>query len=241
MSDFYPYSAEYKVPHIPLCKRQEGFTLLEIILSLILLGIVASIGGMGIVAAIESHEFSRANVHISQKAQVAMVRITRELMELTDVIDATDDSGTPGINRFIIYERLMAGNNQSAVRFGLHYYPGDSHIRLYTDLDGGVTQLDESTIGQGDKLIDQVNDLNIELLKGEDAWSPGTDDIDLLSTIRVTMVLKRPDDPYKDQTFSTVVHMRNTNNFGGAAPSNNPPSKNDYSCFISVIQQESHR
>ncbi len=219
-------------------RRQEGFTLLEIIVSLILLGILAAIAGMGLVAALKSYEFSRTNVHIAQKAQLAMTRITRELMELTDVIEATDDQTTSGINRFIIYERLMEGNNQSVVRLGLHYLPGDGLIRLYTNLDGATTLLDENTIDQGDALMDDVRDITFELLTGQNPWNPDTDNIDLLSTIRLTMVVERPDDPVHAQTFSTVVHMRNTDNFGGAAPTNNPPSRNDYSCFICAIQRE---
>lgn len=217
--------------------RDAGFTLLEIIVSIALLGLLTAIFSMGLVAAVQSHEFSRTNVDLTQKSQLALTRIQRELTELIQVTAVSDDQATPGINRFIIYERMVSGNNQSTVRFGLHHNPGDHSLYLYTDLNSAVTQLDGSTVGQGDVLIDGVEDISFECFKGADAWDEDTDDQSLLSTIQVTLDLKRRDHPETSQRFRTVVHMRNNSNAGGIPPETAPVTQNDYSCFIGIVAQ----
>jgi prepilin-type N-terminal cleavage/methylation domain-containing protein len=215
--------------------RISGFTLIEIVVSLALLGLLTAVFGMGLVAAVRSHEFSRTNVHLAQKSQMAMVRIQRELTELIRITEVTDNQTTIGINRFIIYERMMPGNNQSAVRFGLHYNPTDQSVYLYTDLDSAVTQLDGATIGQGDVLIDQVDNFTFECFKGPDPWDEKFDEQSLLSTIRVTLNLARHDDPDNSQGFETLVYVRNNNNAGGVSPDTEPKTRNEYNCFIGSL------
>jgi hypothetical protein len=190
---------------------------------------------------VQSHEFSRINVDLTQKSQLAMTRIQRELMELIRVAEVTDDQTTPGINRFIIYERMVAGNNQSTVRFGLHHNPKDKSLYLYTNLDSNATQLDSLTIGQGDVLIDDVENITFECFKGDstgaNTWDEKTDAQSLLSTIRITLDLERRDDPETGQRFQTVVHMRNNDNAGGIPPppATAPLTQNGYSCFIGSV------
>jgi prepilin-type N-terminal cleavage/methylation domain-containing protein len=226
-----------------ICRRQAGFTLLEIIVSIALLSLLAAIFGMGLLAAVQSHEFYRTNVDLTQKSQLAMTRIQRELMELIRVTEVTDDQTTMGINRFVIYERMVSGNNQSTVRFGLHHNPGDQSLYLYTDLNSAITQLDGSTIGQADVLIDGVENITFECFKGDitgaETWDEKTDEQPLLSTIRVTLDLERRDDPETSQRLRTVVHMRNNDNTGGIPPppATVPSTQNDYSCFISSVAQ----
>ncbi len=217
--------------------RQAGFTLLEIVISIALLGLLTALFGMGLVAAMQSHQFSRTNVEVTQKAQLAMTRIQRELMELVRVIEVTDNQTTPGINRFIIYERMVPGNHQGMVRFGLHLNQADNSIYLYTDLDSAVTHLDSSTTGQGDVLIDRVDNFTFECFKGADTWDEKTDAQSLLSTIRVKLDLVRRDDPETNQHFRTVVQMRNNNNAGGIPPDTEPMTRDEYSCFVRVAAQ----
>ena len=52
-------------------KGDAGFTLIEIIISLVVAGILASIAGMGIVSAISGYAVVRENVSLSQKIQLA--------------------------------------------------------------------------------------------------------------------------------------------------------------------------
>jgi prepilin-type N-terminal cleavage/methylation domain-containing protein len=226
------YHTPIVCPDSPFLLRTSGFTLLEIIVSIALLGLLTAIFGMGLVAAVQSHEFSRTNADLIQKSELAMTRIQRELMELTRVVGITDDQTTYGINRFIIYERMVPQNNRDAVRFALHFHPADKALYLYTDLDDNLSQLDGSTIDQADRLIDGVDHVAFECYKGDDPWDETTDAQSLLSTIRITVDLVRRDDPDTSHRIRTMVHIRNNNNVGGVSPDSEPKTRNEYSCFI---------
>lgn len=225
--------APQKITIHRLLGRNGGFTLIELIASLVLLGLLAAIFGMGLVAAMKSHEFSRVNVQLAQKGQLAMARITRELMELTS-IEAIADT-TAGQDPFIVYNRLPIIGNQPESRFAIHFNPADGAVRLYTNLDPTINPpLDAGTTANGDTLVDGVAGFALDYYsQGSALWNWGSDPR-LLSSIGVTLQLRRPDAPTRIQNFNTVVYLRNTDNFGGAAP-DTPRSINDYSCFIATL------
>ena len=62
-----------------------GFTLIEIIVSLVLVGIMAVVAGMGIVSASRAFIFSRDAAEISQKSQLAMNRLTKSIADWTSL------------------------------------------------------------------------------------------------------------------------------------------------------------
>lgn len=64
--------------------RQQGFTLIEIIASLVLMGVILAVAGMGVISGIEGYLLARENSIVAQKAQMAMGRLTRELRECFD-------------------------------------------------------------------------------------------------------------------------------------------------------------
>lgn len=210
--------------------ENKGFTLLELIASLVLLGLITAIFGMGLVAALQSNEFSRANVQTAQKAQLAMMRISRELLELTHIEAVSTGSDDP----FIIYRRIDPSHDHAFDRYGLHYEPGSGNLLLYTNLSSGITTLNGTTASQADILIDNVNSFALSYFQGSGSWVWGSDPA-LLSAIGVTLQLTRPERPTIHQDFSTVVHLRNTENYGGAAPTTRPASRDDYSCFVKTI------
>ena len=61
--------------------RQKGFTLIEIIMVLLIVGIMAAFAGLGIVNAVQGYIFSKDNATNSEKAQLALSHIYRELLE----------------------------------------------------------------------------------------------------------------------------------------------------------------
>lgn len=60
---------------------QKGFSLIEVIAVLILVGIMAAIAGMGIVKGVQGYLFAKSNAALSEKANMAIARINRELLE----------------------------------------------------------------------------------------------------------------------------------------------------------------
>jgi prepilin-type N-terminal cleavage/methylation domain-containing protein len=211
----------------------DGFTLLELITSLILLGLLAAVFGMGIVAAVKSNEFSRVNVQLAQKGQIAMARIAREIRELTSIAAIS----SAGQDTYIIYSRLPAVPTQPVQQFAIHFNTTDQTLRIYSNTT--VTPpLSNSTIGQSDILVDKVRGFSLKYHQGGSLdWNWGDNPL-LLSAIEVTLQLERPDDPAVTQDFHTLVHLRNSENYGGAAYTTNPPSRGDYSCFISTMRRD---
>jgi prepilin-type N-terminal cleavage/methylation domain-containing protein len=92
--------------------QQKGFTLIEMIVVLILVGILASLAGLGIVAGVQGYMFSKNNAAISEKAQLALARINRELLECYNCSGTSGSSVTMPILNPIgqRYFRLNAGN-----------------------------------------------------------------------------------------------------------------------------------
>lgn len=203
---FNPGSSIIRIRHLG---NSGGFTFIEVLLSLVLMAILASIFGMGLVAAMEGYDFSRANTNVSQKGQLAMARVMRELSELADIHHIVGENT-------IIYQRIQ--NNVSGIptprNFAVQFNASDHTLRLHTDVDpDSETLIPES----GDILVDDVQNFTLQYHQGENllAWEF---DLNLLSTIQIRLNLNRPDAPGRTQDFVTLVHMRNTDNLGGAAP-----------------------
>jgi len=63
--------------------RGKGFTLIEVIIVLILLGIVSAIAGMGLVVLAQGYVFANLNSTMVEKGQTAITRIVKELADCT--------------------------------------------------------------------------------------------------------------------------------------------------------------
>jgi prepilin-type N-terminal cleavage/methylation domain-containing protein len=61
--------------------RQKGFTLVEMIAALVLAGILSALAGMGVVAGVQGYLFAKDTASVNEKAQLALMRINRELLE----------------------------------------------------------------------------------------------------------------------------------------------------------------
>jgi len=57
----------------------KAFTLIEVIVSLVLAGIIAAVAGLGLVQVSQGYIFAKQNAETMQKIQVAMNRIVKEL------------------------------------------------------------------------------------------------------------------------------------------------------------------
>ena len=213
-----PASAEIEKRH--RLSGDDGFTLIEIIVSLVVAGILASIAGMGMMSAISGYATVRENVSLSQKIQLAATRINRELLELTDISDK-DDS-----RPYIVY-RSATGRLQAIAKVS-------DTIRIYSP--PGETVDDAYLENNGDMLTDQVDSFVLNYYQGGSNWN-GVD-IRELSTIQFSLNLLRQDVAGVTVNATSLVHLRNNDNYGGSAATVpvDPPTGGQYTCFISTAQ-----
>lgn len=172
-----------------MMKKEAGFTLIEVIVSLIIIGIITAFAGMAIVTGVKGYVFARDNASVSQKAQLAMSRVSRELMELTNITTANASR--------ITYERL------------------EGNYTIYTE-DNKIKIASGGSPSGGDELVDYVSSFALTYnpdAGGNSTWSVGND-IQLLYAVKISFDLTRSDGS-GDVAFSTTVNPRNNKNDGG--------------------------
>lgn len=78
----------------PRYSKNSGFTLVELIASLILVGLLGAVAGMGIVQMTDGFMFSKKNAETVQKARLVMARLVKELSAVSrsDISAATSTS-----------------------------------------------------------------------------------------------------------------------------------------------------
>lgn len=188
-----------------------GFTFIEILLALMLLSILTAIFGMGLVAAMESYAFSRSNADAVQKGQLAMQRISRELTELIEVRNVSTNPD------YIIYTRVQNSDNTppSMITMGLYHNGPGADLYLFSDI-GDISTLSIDGDHSGKILLNNVYDFSLAFYSGDENWVFGSDPVNALSTIQITLSLNRDDTSGRQQTLSELIHMRNSGNAGGA-------------------------
>ncbi len=68
---------------------QAGFTLIEIIAVLILIGLLTALAGSGLVSVVQGYLFAQESTSLSQKAQLGLTRLTKEFRLCYDCDDDT--------------------------------------------------------------------------------------------------------------------------------------------------------
>ncbi|MGE0083845.1 MAG: type II secretion system protein J [Desulfococcaceae bacterium] len=129
--------------HLKICCR--GFSLIEMTVSLLLLGIVSAIWGMGIVQVTEGFRLSSQTGKTSQNVQACMSRLTKEFQNLLSL-------STPLSSNTVTYIRNTAGT--------------DEIYTVFFDADSGVIKIDDAI------LTDRVNGFVLTYYDTHDAASP---------------------------------------------------------------------
>ncbi len=143
-----------------------GFTLIEVIVSMILVGVMAAVAGMGIVSATKAFIFTKEAADISQKSQLAMNRLTKSISNWTSFTNPSGNQLTLTRNDVVTGGTITETYSFSGNTLSLTV--------------GGVT----------DVLCDGLTNFNLEYLRsdrgGDSFWSPGQPVSDL-NMVRVTM------------------------------------------------------
>jgi len=74
--------------------KEKGFTLIEIIVSIVVMTIIAVIAGVGLVEISKGYVFSKQNDVITQQSQIAMTRLKKEFNNIKTVTSGTATSIT---------------------------------------------------------------------------------------------------------------------------------------------------
>ncbi|MBT4364354.1 MAG: type II secretion system protein [Desulfobacteraceae bacterium] len=178
---------------LKMLSEKEGFTLVEIIVTLTLVGIMAVVGGMGIITGMKGYVYTMENVAITQNARLAMARISKEISELT-YIDTT--SGTDCIR----YKIETVSNNYRKIR------PKSEELNLNV-ASGDDCDCDPS-IDTGDILALQVENfkLTYQAYNGSELTPPiNSND---LYAVNVEFTFTRNDDN-PDNKFEMTVNTKN--------------------------------
>lgn len=167
--------------------NQKGFTLIELIVSLVLLGVIGTLAGFGLTSAMEAYFFSRNNSEMVQQAQFGLNRIRLELIHMDGVTSAAPDT--------ITYTNTTRnpGNTCTIARLG---------DQITFAVGGGAP----SVLLDGIGTYPSGQDLFVYTANNGAAWDH-TDDFATLYSVGVRLVLDRPDQLGGFQ-FQTTVNPR---------------------------------
>ena len=143
--------------------REGGFTLIEIIVSLVLVAILGVVVALGITGATKGFIFARESVATAQKGQMALARLTKEFMGISAI------------------------SASSASSLGFKSLKGGVEANHTVALDGTDLELD------GDVLTDQVAGFSLAWYESEsDTVSQSTWDSNQ-KLVEITLTLSGPD------------------------------------------------
>lgn len=144
-------------------KKTAGFTLLEILLVLLLIGMIAAISSLGLVRIVSGFLFASQNSTTAAKAQVAMQRLNKEITLI--------DTVTNGEAANLVFTAKREGGTLFSCT--VCRPPGSDKLLLNNDI-----------------LVDQVRDFSLAYgLNYDDphpatSWSSGTKIIQISLTLR---------------------------------------------------------
>lgn len=170
--------------------NKKGFTLIEIIAVLIILGISATFATMGIVSVVNAYIFTKMNMTTAQKAQLAMTRLTKDIVNIDSISAA---SGTA-----ITYLR-KDGTLDITGPYTVQIVNGDE-LQIIIGGTGSILTDSVDSGGFALRYCDDIDPIAGTQVCGT-AWT-GTSKI-----IEITLVLKGANDI--PSTFSERVAPRN--------------------------------
>lgn len=191
-------------------KKDAGFTLIEIIVTLILLGIMGTLAGMLIAKGAQGYITAKATNELSQKAQLALDRMILEFEDISAISAANNAS----ICYTLTYYDAVADSTTDVPRcLGLV----GNQIKI---VDGAVAP----DAGTGSVLIDNVNAFQLNFYSINDAFTGGAwsgtwtlaadPTIANLASISINLTLNRTDSTGGTYACFTLFNVRRNGRVG---------------------------
>ena len=183
-------------------KNRAGFTLIEIIVTLVFIGFMAILAGMTLVTGVEAYFQTKSASDLAQRAELSLDRLKLELENMTAVTAAS------------------ATGACYTVRRESHDDDQDRCLALVGDEIRLINGTTAPTASTGSILIDDVNALQINYydqdddLAGTGTWTTSGNLWDL-HAIRVTVTLNRTDDSGGANAFSAVIYNKRNGRYSG--------------------------
>lgn len=199
--------------------RRNGFTLIEIIATMILVGILAVTGGMFLTETTRGFILTRENSEASQKMDLAIMRIERELREVISVHELGSKTG----------------ENFSAISFERPSGPRTIYFENNAIRVGNGKKI-ATAKATSHILIDNITDFHFSPRTGDDAlWSLSDDKIEELCSFNLTLSYNN-EVAANALTITSTVLPRNNNNTGGAVVpmSGGIPDYPTSGCFVAT-------
>jgi prepilin-type N-terminal cleavage/methylation domain-containing protein len=83
-----------KTIKIKIFTKKRGFTLIEVIMSIVILSIISAFAGMGFISAINGYVLAKKNADTVQNAEVILARLAKEFSSTTSITSGTQTSLT---------------------------------------------------------------------------------------------------------------------------------------------------
>lgn len=162
--------------------NKKGFTLIEVIVTLVLVGITAALAGMWLVSVVNGYLFTKMNASTVQKAQLALTRLSKEF----SAIAVTSSSGTG-----ITYTRTDSALNP---------------VTITVSLAGNELKINENNTGDN-TLTDNVSAFTLTYCDSPDSTSCPSTWSSTSRIIEITLTLTGADNT--TSTFVQRVTPRN--------------------------------
>jgi prepilin-type N-terminal cleavage/methylation domain-containing protein len=167
--------------------NEKAFTLIEVIVSLVLIGIMAAIAGMGLIKIAEGYVFAKQNAETVQKAQIAMARIVKELSNAGKALNANSAITTATATK-IAYTRPVSVSNAIEIK-------SDS---TNGGVNGGVVEITGTTPGI---LINNVDTASSSFSYYDGAGTLITDPAKIPTIRKISVTLKVSSSVFNDMVF----------------------------------------
>jgi len=119
-------------------KKQNGFTLMEVVVVLVLVGILAAMAGSGLVYGVRGYLIASENADITQKAQLALTRLSKEIHVCFDCDGSAGSIGFPFTFNSIIGERTLDFNSDAISINGSTLVDQVSSFTLNREAEGPI-------------------------------------------------------------------------------------------------------